>query len=64
MLVLLRNVKQTIKIGNDIEVKILWVKGSVVRVGIDAPKTVHIHRKEVYERMNKWSEHKKITFKK
>jgi carbon storage regulator len=57
-------VKQTIKIGHDIEVKILCVQGSVVRVGIDAPKEIQVHRKEIYERMNQWNDQKKkIPFK-
>ncbi|MFD1736796.1 carbon storage regulator CsrA [Bacillus salitolerans] len=48
MLVLTRKPNQSIQIGNDIEITILSVEGEQVKVGIDAPKNVDIHRKEVY----------------
>ena len=64
MLILSRNAKQTIKIGDDIEVKILCINGSVVQVGIDAPKEIPVHISEVYERIKVFDKHQKITFKK
>lgn len=48
MLVLTRKPNQAIQIGDDIEIKILAVEGEQVKIGIDAPKHVEIHRKEIY----------------
>lgn len=49
MLVLSRKMNETIKIGDDIELRILEVKGDTVRVGIEAPKTVDILRGELVQ---------------
>jgi len=51
LLVLTRKVGQSIVIGDEIEVVVLEVRGEQVRVGIRAPKTVSVHRKEVYEQI-------------
>jgi carbon storage regulator len=51
MLVLTRKVGQSIVIGDEIEVVVLEVRGEQVRVGIRAPKSVSVHRKEVYEQI-------------
>ena len=51
MLVLTRKTDQSIMIGNDIEITILEVRGEQVRVGIRAPRSVQIHRKEVFEQI-------------
>jgi carbon storage regulator len=51
MLILTRRVGETIKIGNDVGVTVLGVKGNQVRVGITAPKNVAVHREEIYERI-------------
>lgn len=48
MLALSRRIGESIMIGNDIEVTIIEVKGEQVRIGISAPKSVPIHRKEIY----------------
>ncbi|WP_246942742.1 carbon storage regulator CsrA [Bacillus pinisoli] len=48
MLVLTRKVKESIQIGNDIEITILAISGDQIKIGINAPKDVEIHRKEVY----------------
>ena len=48
MLVLTRSVNQTIMIGDDVEITIVDVKGDKVRVGIRAPHSIPVHRKEVY----------------
>lgn len=50
MLVLTRSLGQTIKIGLDIEVVVLGVKGNQVRIGIAAPRSVAVDRKEIAER--------------
>lgn len=51
MLVLTRKVNQSIIIGDDVEVVVLEVRGEQVRLGIKAPKTVAVHRKEVYDQI-------------
>lgn len=48
MLVLSRKLKEALKIGDDIEITILSIEGEQVKIGIEAPKHVEIHRKEVY----------------
>lgn len=49
MLVLSRQRDETIMIGDDIEITIVDIRGDKVRLGINAPRTVQVHRKEVYE---------------
>lgn len=51
MLVLTRKVNQSIVIGDAIEIVVLEVRGEQVRIGIRAPKTIAVHRKEVYEQI-------------
>src|SRR6476660_6663171 len=53
MLVLSRQREQAIIIGDDIEVKIVDVRGDKVRLGISAPRSVDVHRKEVYEAIHR-----------
>ncbi|MBU8881185.1 carbon storage regulator CsrA [Bacillus sp. FJAT-29790] len=48
MLVLTRKLNQSIQIGDDIEIKILSVEGEQIKIGIQAPKNIDIHRKEIY----------------
>jgi len=48
MLVLTRRLNQSIKIGDDIEVTVIEVRGDQVRLGVSAPRDVSVHRKEVY----------------
>lgn len=48
MLILKRKVNQSIKIANDIEITILAIEGEQIKIGIEAPKNIEIHRKEVY----------------
>lgn len=49
MLVLTRKTKQSIKIGDDIEVTIVAIQGDQVKIGISAPQSIEVHRKEIYE---------------
>jgi len=51
MLILTRRVGETLMIGDNITVTILGVKGNQVRVGVDAPRDVSVHRQEIYERI-------------
>ena len=52
MLVLTRKTNQSIKIGDDVEVKILGVSGEKVRIGISAPDDVAVFREEIFEKIN------------
>ena len=51
MLILTRRVGETLMIGDEITVKVMDVKGNQVRLGINAPKSVSVHREEVYARI-------------
>ena len=51
MLILTRKVGESINIGDDITITILGVSGQQVRIGINAPKDVAVHREEIYQRI-------------
>lgn len=51
MLILTRRVGETVMIGEEVSITILGVKGNQVRVGINAPKNVAVHREEIFERI-------------
>jgi carbon storage regulator len=51
MLILTRRVGETLMIGGDVTVTVLGVKGNQVRIGINAPKNVPVHREEIFERI-------------
>ena len=51
MLILTRKANETLTVGNDVTVTILGVKGNQVRIGVNAPKEVPVHREEVYNRI-------------
>lgn len=53
MLILTRRVGETIMIGSDVTVTVLGVKGNQVRVGVNAPRDVAVHREEIYERIKR-----------
>lgn len=51
MLILTRKIGETLIIGDDVKMTVLGVKGNQVRMGINAPKDVSVHREEIYERI-------------
>jgi carbon storage regulator len=51
MLILTRRVGETLVIGDDVNVTVLGVRGNQVRLGVDAPKEVAVHREEIYQRI-------------
>ena len=51
MLILTRRVGETIVIGDDVIITVLGIKGNQVRIGINAPKDVSVHREEIYQRI-------------
>jgi carbon storage regulator len=53
MLILARKTGETLMIGEEVTVTVLGVKGNQVRIGIEAPKDVEVHREEIYERVQK-----------
>jgi carbon storage regulator len=53
MLILTRRVGETLMVGDEVSVTVLGVKGNQVRLGVNAPKDVAVHREEIYERIKK-----------
>lgn len=51
MLILTRRLGETIRIGEDVSVSVMGVRGNEVRIGIAAPMSIPVHREEVYERI-------------
>lgn len=51
MLILTRRVGETVMIGDDVTVTVLGVKGNQVRLGVNAPRDVAVHRQEIYDRI-------------
>lgn len=52
MLILTRRVGESLMIGDDVTVTVLASKGNQIRIGIDAPRDVEVHREEIYERIH------------
>lgn len=52
MLILTRNIQETIMIGDDVTITVLSIQGNQVKLGIDAPHDVAVHREEIYHRIH------------
>jgi carbon storage regulator len=53
MLILTRRIGETLMVGDNVSITVLGVKGNQVRIGVNAPKEVSVHREEIYQRIQR-----------
>ncbi len=61
VLILTRRVGETLMIGDDVTITVLGIKGNQVRIGINAPDDVDVHREEIYQRIQREKEQSDFT---
>lgn len=61
MLILTRRVEEKLRIGDDVTITILDVKGKQVRIGVEAPADVSVHREEIYQRIQDEGEQREVA---
>jgi|TARA_A200000159_G_scaffold108482_1_gene101317 carbon storage regulator len=61
MLILTRRVGETLMVGDDVTISVLGVKGNQVRIGVNAPKEVSVHREEIYMRIQNEKSNQKVS---
>jgi len=53
MLILTRRIGETLMVGDEVAITVLGIKGNQIRLGVDAPKNVSVHREEIYQRIQR-----------
>ncbi|MCZ6829741.1 MAG: carbon storage regulator CsrA [Gammaproteobacteria bacterium] len=61
MLILTRRVGETLMVGDEVTVTVLGVKGNQVRLGVNAPRSIAVHREEIYNRIHAEDGHERST---